>query len=166
MRKHTFRPSLNDVLEDRLALSHIGAAGVVHVAHPKPHNPGHPVLKSATLNDVNRRIDLAFTQFDKAYTKEVKQLDKTGNSAKFQGDLAVSEARLKAMLDKQADRIPGGSQNLAQTLNARVDSLVNDLKSNTSLSSKDLIRSDQSGARADLASYIHDEVSKGDFSVK
>ncbi len=119
MRKHTFRPSLNDVLEDRLALSHTGAAGVVQVAHPKPHKPGTPVLKSATLNDVNRKIDLAFTQFNKAYTKEVTQVDRTGNQAKFQSDLSANEIKLKAALDKQAARIPGGSQTLAQTLNAR-----------------------------------------------
>jgi hypothetical protein len=109
MRKHAFRPTLNDVLEDRLALSHTGA-GVVHVAHPKPHNPGHPVLKSTTLTDVNRKIDLAFTQFDRAYTKEVKQLDRTGDQAKFQSDLAASEGRLKLAMDKQAARIAGAAR--------------------------------------------------------
>ena len=79
MRKHTFRPSLNDVLEDRLALSHTGSAGVVHVAHPKPHNPGMPVLKSATLGDVNRKIDLAFATFNTAYSKEITRLAHTGD---------------------------------------------------------------------------------------
>jgi hypothetical protein len=166
MRKQNFRPSLNDVLEDRLALSHTGAAGVVHVAHPKPHNPGHPVLRSTTLNDVNRKIDLAFAQFNKAYTKEVTRVDRTGDQTKFQSDLAASEAKLKLALDKQAARIPGGSQALDQTLNARVDSLVKDLKTNTTVSSTDLVRSDQSGAHADVATYVHDEVSKGDFSLK
>ena len=136
------------------------------MAHPKPHKPGTPVLKSATLNDVNRKIDLAFTQFNKAYTKEVTQVDRTGNQAKFQSDLSANEIKLKAALDKQAARIPGGSQTLAQTLNARFDSLVKDLKTNTTLSSTDLVRSDQSGAHADVATYIHDEVSKGDFSLK
>jgi hypothetical protein len=166
MRKHTFRPSLNDVLEDRLALSHTGAAGIVHVAHPKPHNPGTPVLKTSTLNDVNRKIDLAFAQFNKAYTKEVTQVDRTGDQAKFESDLAASEAKLKLALDKQAARIPGGGQALAQTLNTRVDSLVKDLKTNSTASSTDLVRSDQSGARADVYTYVHDEVSKGDFSLK
>ncbi len=166
MRKHTFRPSLNDVLEDRLALSHTGAAGVVHVAHPKPHNPGMPVLKSATLGDVNRKIDLAFATFNTAYSKEITRLAHTGDQARFQSDLAASEAKLKGTLDKQATRIPGGSQALATTLNARVNSLVKDLKSNTTVSSKDLVRSDQSGAHADVFTFVHDEVSKGDLSVK
>jgi hypothetical protein len=166
MRKHPFRPSLNDVLEDRLALSHTGAAGVVHVAHPRPHQPGTPVLRSSTLNDVNRKIDLAFAQFNRAYTKEVRQVDRTGDQARFEGDLAASEAKLKLTLDRQAARIPGGGQTLAQTLNARVGSLVKDLKSYTTQSSTDLVRADQSGARADVLSYVHDEVTKGDFSLK
>jgi hypothetical protein len=55
---------------------------------------------------------------------------------------------------------------LAQTLNNRVDSLVNDLKTKETLSSTDLVRSDQSGAHADVATFVHDEVSKGDFSLK
>ncbi len=168
MRKHTFRPCLNDVLEDRLALSHAGASGVVHVAlaHPKPHTPAHPVVKSATVNDVNHKIDVAFAQFNKQYTKEITQVDRTGNQAKFQVDLAASASKLKVTLDKQAARIPGGSQSLAVTLNARVDSLVKDLTTNTTLSSTDLVRSDQSGAHADVATFIHDEVAKGDLSVK
>ena len=136
------------------------------MAHPKPQNPALPVLKSSTLNDVNRKMDLAFTQFDKAYTKEVKQLDRTGNQAKFQSDLAASESRLKSTLDKQATRIPGGGTALAATLNTRVDSLVNDLRSNTTVSSKELVRSDQSGAKADVFTFVHDEVSKGDLSLK
>jgi hypothetical protein len=165
MRKHAFRPSLDGVLEVRLALSHTGA-GIVQVAHPKPHTPGVPVLKSATLNDANRKIDLAFAQFNKAYTKEVTQLDRTHNQSKFEGDLAASKAKLKATLDRQAARIPGGGQALAQTLNVRVDSLVNDLKTNTSQSSTSLVRADRSGAHADVLTYVHDEASKGDLSLR
>jgi hypothetical protein len=123
-------------------------------------------ISSATLNDVNRKIDLAFAQFNKAYTNEVTRVDRTGNEANFQSDFATSETKLKLALDKQAARIPGGSQALAQTLNARVDSLVEDLKTNTTVSSTDLVRSDQSGAHADVATCVHDEVSKGDFSLK
>jgi hypothetical protein len=121
---------------------------------------------SATLNDAIRMIDLAFAQFNKAYTKEVTQVDCTGDGAKFQSDLATSETKLKPALGKQATRIRGGSQTLAQTLNARVDSLVKDLKSNTTQSSTDLVRADQSGAYADVLSYVHDEVTKGDSSLK
>jgi hypothetical protein len=164
MKKHTFRPSLNDVLEDRLALSHAGVIGAVHVDHAHPTT--HPVLKSSTVNDVNRKIDVAFAQFNKEYRKEISQLDRSGNETKFQGDLSVSANKLRQALDRQATRIPGGSTTLVVTLNNRVDSLLHDLATNTTRSSTDLIRSDQSGAHADVATYIHDEVAKGDFSLK
>ena len=36
MRKHIFQPSMNDVLEDRLVLSHVGAVAIVHVDHAHP----------------------------------------------------------------------------------------------------------------------------------
>ena len=84
MNKHAFRPSLNDVLEDRIALSH---AGAVHLAaaHPK----GALVLKSSTLNNVNHKIDLAFAQFSKSYSKDITKLDRSGNEARFQHDLGA-----------------------------------------------------------------------------
>jgi hypothetical protein len=47
-----------------------------------------------------------------------------------------------------------------------VDSLVRDLATQTSRSSTDLIHSDQSGAHADVQSYIHDAIAKGDFSLR
>jgi hypothetical protein len=165
MNKHAFRPSLNDVLEHRIALSHLGSVQVA-VAHPKPTPKGQPILKSTTLNDVNHKIDQAFSQFNKEYTKEVAKLDHTRNEAKFQSDLGASVKKLETSLDKQAARIPGGPQNLAPVLNARVDSLVKDLKTDTSISSTNLIQSDRSGAHADVSTYVHDEVAKGDFSVK
>ena len=148
MRKHAFRPSLNDVLEDRIALSHIGGVGVVHVAHahPTPAPKGHPVLKSAVLNDANHKIDVAFAQFTKEYNKEITKVDRTGNEAKFQSDLGASVNRLRSTLAKQAARIPGGSTSLNPALQQQVDSLAKDLATNTSHSSTDLIRADQSGA--------------------
>ena len=69
-------------------------------------------------------------------------------------------------LDRQATRIPGGAQNLVSALNARVDSLVKDLSTNNNSSSNNVIQSDRVGAHADVATYVHDEVSKGDFSLK
>jgi hypothetical protein len=168
MRKHTFRPSLNDVLEDRIALSHTGVTGMVHVdhAHPKPHEPEHPVLKTSTLNDVNHKIDVAFTQFNKHYKKEIGQVDRSGNETKFKGDLNASVAKLKQTLDRQAARIPGGSGDLVKALNARVDSLITDLTTDTTRSSTDLVHSDQAGAHSDVQSYVHDSVARGDFSVR
>ena len=161
MNKHAFRPSLNGVLEDRIALSHAGGLQVA-VAHPK----GHLVLKSTTLNNVNHRIDLAFAQFHTSYSKEITQLDRSGNEARFQRELGVSVNKLKATLDKQAARIPGGPLSLVSALNARVDSLAKDLSTTKNLSSIDLIQSDLAGAHTDVATYVQNEVSKGDFSVK
>jgi hypothetical protein len=115
---------------------------------------------------VNRKIDVAFTQFNKEYKREVAQVDKFHDEAAFQNSLAASEARLKQALDKQAARIPGGGQALSTTLNKRVDSLIHDLSTNTTQPSTNLVRSDQSGAHADVAGYVHDEVAKGDFSLR
>jgi hypothetical protein len=167
MKKHAFRPSLNESLEDRLALSHSGAVGVVVVehAHPTPATHGH-VLKSSVVADVNRKVDAAFAQFNKEYKKEIVRIDRTGDEARFGRDLGVSTAKLKKVLDKQAARIPGGTQTLAPMLNARVDSLVNDLATKTTRSSTDLIQSDRSGAHADVQTYIHDATSRGDFSLR
>jgi hypothetical protein len=86
MKKHSFRPSVDDVLEDRLALSHPGAAAMAHVAHIQAKGP--PVLRTAALNDVNRKIDAAFTQFDKQYAREVAQLGRNGDQVRFQTALS------------------------------------------------------------------------------
>jgi hypothetical protein len=163
MRKPKFRPTISDVLEDRVALSHVG---VVHLGQAHPSASSAHVLKTATLNDVNRKIDSAFTQFTKEYSKEVTQAGRTGNQTKFQSDFGVSVQKLRTTLDKQAVRIPGGAQSLVTKLNATVDSLVHDLSTKSTQPSSDLIRSDQSGAHADVQTYVHDAVSKGDFSVK
>jgi hypothetical protein len=167
MKKHTFCPSLDPTLEDRLALSHTGAVGaaLVEHAHPTPATHGH-VLKSGVVADVNHKIDVAFAQFNKEYKKEIVRVDRTGDEARFGRDLGVSTAKLKRILDKQAARIPGGTQTLAPMLNARVDSLVNDLATKTTRSSTDLIQSDRSGAHADVQTYLHDATSRGDFSLR
>ena len=99
MRKNTFCPSLNDVLEDRLVLSHVGALAVIHAAHahPTPPTPGHPVLKSAVVNDVNNKIDAAFAQFNREYKREIGQVDRNGDEGKFDVDVAATTARLRAL---------------------------------------------------------------------
>ena len=164
MRKHIFQPSMNDVLEDRLVLSHVGAVGIVHMdhAHPSPV----PVVKQAVVNDVNHKVDLAFAQFNKEYKQEIAKVDRTRNETKFQSDLNASVKRLKNTLDKQAARIPGGKANLAPVFNARVDNLLQDLATKTNRSSNDLVSSDKSGAHGDVQNYIHDAILKGDLSVK
>jgi hypothetical protein len=115
---------------------------------------------------VNRKIDSAFNQFNKKYNKEVATTGRTGNTAKFQSDVASSVSRLRAALDKQAARIPGGTQSLVSELNSRVDSLARDLVSNLSSSASNLIHADQSGSHSDVQSFVHDAASKGDLSVK
>jgi hypothetical protein len=61
MRKNAFRPCLDhDVLEDRIALSHVGA---VPAAHAKPGPPAAHVVKISTINSVTLNIDNAFSTF-------------------------------------------------------------------------------------------------------
>jgi hypothetical protein len=100
MKKHTFRPSLADVLEDRLALSHVRGVGMVHVGHAHPTPP--LVLKTATVNDVNHKLDVAFTQFNKEYGNEIARVDPTANEGRFLSDFTASASKLKRVLDKQA----------------------------------------------------------------
>lgn len=97
-----FSPSLNEALEDRLALSVSSAVGIVH-----------HVVTAGVVNDVNHKVDLAFAQFNKEYKKEVTQVARTGNDVRYEHQFAVSTAKLKKSLDKQAARIPGGTQILA-----------------------------------------------------
>ena len=168
MTSHTFRPRLDDVLEDRLVLSQFGLTGAVHaaLAHPKPVAPGHPVLTAAVLNDVDLKINAAFARFNREYTSEVARVDRSGDETRFGNDFAASVNRLRVSLAIQAARIPGGSTDLNPVLQQRVGSLVNDLLANPTVSSTDLIRSDQSGAVGDVRMYVHDAVSKGDFSLR
>jgi hypothetical protein len=179
MRKHVFRPSFSDILEDRLTLSSAGAAGVVPAAvgstkptNPpaaagsKPTNPPHPALRTGALNDVSQRIDVAFAQFDKAYSKVIVQLRGSGNEARFRGALADSAGKLKQSLDVLATLIPGGSEGLTPTLNTRVDNLLQHLSTNPAQSSTGVILSDQSGAHSDLASFVQGEIAKGVLSLR
>jgi hypothetical protein len=163
MRKHAFRPSLNDVLEDRIALSHVG---ITHASHAHAAASTGHVLKTNTLNDVNRKIDSAFNQFTKEYNKELATAGHTGNTVTFQSDVTASVSRLRTALDKQAARIPGGTQTLVSELNSRVDSLVHDLTSSSASSASNLIRADQSGSHGDIQNFVHNAASKGELSIK
>jgi hypothetical protein len=166
-RKHAFRPGLNDVLEDRVALSHAGASTVAAIHIPaKPHPAATPVLAQQTLNAVNRSVDSAFSRFSKDYSSELAALNRTGNSAQYTARFDQSVARLRSTLATQAGRVPGGSTTLAVELQQRVDSLVHDLETNKSVSPTQLIKSDQSGAHSDVGTFVHDEVVKGDLSLR
>jgi len=151
------------MLEERIALSQLGT---VHVAavHSKP--AGTPVLKHQTLNDVNRSIDTAFNRFNKDYASELTALNRTGNSSQFQTKFNQSVTRLRSSLASQAARIPVGSSALNTDLQQRVDSLVNDLKTNKSITPSTLIKADQSGSHADVGTFVHNEASKGDLSLR
>jgi hypothetical protein len=163
MRKTTFRPCLDHgILEARVALSHIGA--VPAHSHPKAA-PAH-VVRIGTINSVTSKIDNAFSTFDREYTREINTLNRTHGEATFQSQFDRSVAKLRTALARQAARMPGGTQNLAPELQSRVDSLVKDLETNSSQSSKDLITSDEFGAKHDVNSYVHDATSRGDFSVR
>jgi hypothetical protein len=163
-KKNVFRPVLNDVLEDRIALSH---TGVVHigVAHPRPPATT-PTLTQQALNNVNRGVDTAFNRFNTEYASELKALNRSGNTPQFQARFDQSVARLRASLTTRAARIPGGSTTLNTELQQRVDSLVHDLATNKGVASTNLIKADQSGAHADVGTFVHDEVSKGDLSLR
>jgi hypothetical protein len=168
MSTHRFRPSLNDVLEDRLALTYTGAAGVANatVANPRLTTPAHPVLRSGALVDVNQKIDIAFVGFSMEYRKEFVRVHKSGHMGRFQSELASSASKLRLALDREAGFIPGGTQTLTATLNARVDRLLQDLSTHTTQSSFALISSEQSGAHADVATYVLGEVAEGVLSVR
>jgi hypothetical protein len=163
MRKTTFRPCLDhDILEDRVALSHLGAVP----AQAQPKGAAAHVVRTGTIDSVTSKIDNSFSTFNREYTREINTLNRTHDGATFQAQLDRSVTRLRTTLARQAGRIPGGAQNLAPELQSRVDSLVKDLATNTTQSSRDLITSDEFGARHDVNSYIHDATSRGDFSVR
>jgi hypothetical protein len=162
-RKHVFRPSLSPELEDRIALSSVGT---VHVAAAHPTPAATQVLKHQTLNDVNRSIDTAFNRFNKEYASELTTLNRSGNNSQFDAKFTQSVTRLRSSLASQAARIPGGSSTLNVELQHRVDSLVHDLQTNKGIAPSNLVRSDQSGAHADVGTFVHDETAKGDLSIR
>jgi hypothetical protein len=158
-KKHQFRPGLNDWLEDRITPSTIGMAAVVKTAGP-------PIVRQATVNDVGRSIDTAFNRFNKDYTKELATLNHTHNTAKFQAQVAQSVSHLRSSLAAQAARFPKGSDILNAELQHRVDTLVADLGTNKGISAADQVKSDDFGAHQDLNSFVHDQITKGDFTVR
>lgn len=168
MRNRQFRPSLNDVLEDRLAMSQIVPIGTTKAptAHPTPTPPPVPALRTGALNDVNGQIDVAFAQFGRAYRYDFLRFHKSGNQAGFRSGLAAGASKLRQTLDSLAILLPGSNQNLATTLNNRVDSLLQGLSGNTSQSQANLIGTEQSGAQSDLAAYVQSEVARGAFTLR
>ena len=164
-KKHVFRPNLGDVLEDRVALSQIAAVPVAAV-DSEAVRAATATLKQKTLNDVNRSVDTAFNRFNKEYASELTTLNRSGNTSQFEAKFTQSVTRLRSSLASQATRIPGGSSTLNVELQHRVDSLVHDLQTSKGIASSNLIRSDQSGAHADVGSFVHDETAKGDLSIR
>ena len=166
MRKHKFSPSLDGSLEDRLALSTTAASAVIaaHVHAAKPVK--HPVVTKAQVTQVNLQVDTAFNQFNRDYTQELNTVARTGNHTKFNKQFAASVSKLRKSLATDANHLPFGKTTLNPALQARVDTLVKDLETKTSVPSAQLITSDRFGANQDVNTFIHDESSKGDITLK
>jgi hypothetical protein len=169
MKKHTFYPSIDGSLEDRLALSTTGTAAAlgahIHAAKPVVHVK-HPVVTTKQIDRVDAQVNAAFNAFNREYSRDLNTLARTGNHATFNSQFATGVARLRNSLAIDANRLPFGKTNLNSALQARVDSLVSELKTNTKVSSTDLITADRYGAHQDVNTFIHDEVTSGDISVK
>jgi hypothetical protein len=169
MNKHRFSPSIDAALEDRLALSASGTAAALgaHIPFAKPVvHVKHPVVTTKQVDRVDAQVNSAFNEFNREYSRELKTLARTGNRAKFDSQFLTSVSRLRNSLAIDANRLPFGKTNLNPALQARVDSLVSELESNTKVSATDLITADRYGAHQDVQSFIHDEVTSGDLSVK
>jgi hypothetical protein len=158
-KKHQFRPSLNDRLEDRVTPSHAGTIAVV-ATH------GAPIVREATVNAVGRSIDNSFNRFNQEYRKELATLNRTHDNTRFDAQVTQSVGRLRTSLAVQAARFPKGSDILNSELQHRVDTLVADLGSHKGITPADQVKSDEFGAHQDLNSFVHDEITKGDFSVR
>jgi hypothetical protein len=154
---------MSNVLEDRLALSTVTG---VHAAAVVPTAVKHPTVTFRVLSDVNQKVDVAFNRFHQEYQAEQTRLARTGNVAKFQHDSEASVTRLRVALSKQATRIPVAASAVKTALMARVDSLTHDLATDKTHSTADMIHSDQVGARSDISTAVHDQVVKGDLSIK
>jgi hypothetical protein len=129
------------------------------------HLVKRPVVSTAAVHKVNSLVDAAFNEFNREYTKEVNKLARSGDHTKFDSQFAASVSRLRKSLAIDANRLPFGRTNLNPALQKRVDSLVSDLATKTTVASKDLITSDRFGANQDVSTFIHDEVANGDISV-
>jgi hypothetical protein len=168
MKKHRFSPSVDSSLEERFALSTTGTAAVgahVRIVHPVTRVK-HLVVTTSRVDSVNSDVNSAFNEFNREYSRELKTLARTGNQTKFNGSFAASVARLRRTLAIDANRLPFGKTNLNPALQARIDSLVSELATNNSVSPTDLVTADRYGAHQDVNTFIHDEVTIGDISVK
>ncbi len=168
MRRHNFVPTLDGSLEDRLALSGAGASTLIgahaHVLVAKPHK--NPVVTTKQVNQVNVKVDSAFNAFNREYSKELRTLGKTGNQIKFNTQFSASVTKLRKSLAIDANRLPFGKTTLNPSLQARVDALVNELETKSNASTANLIASERSAANQDVNTFVYDEASKGDISLK
>jgi hypothetical protein len=168
MGKRSFYPTADGSLEDRLALSHTGAsvltAAHAHVLAAKSVKV--PVVTAKQLSRVNVQVDSAFKEFNREYSQEFKTLTRTANQSKFHKQVNASVAKLRKSLAADANRLPFGKATLNPRLQSSVDALVSQFESKTSVSAADLIASEQSQAHQDVNTFVQDEASKGDISLK
>ncbi len=168
MRKRNFSPTLDGSLEDRLALSTTATSALtsahVHVFAVK--RVKHLVVTTKQVSQVNVKVNAAFNEFNREYSKELGTLARSGNQTKFHAQVAASVTKLRKSLAIDANRLPFGKTNLSPALQARVDALVNELETKSSVSSADLIASERSGATQDVNTFVQGEASKGDISLK
>jgi hypothetical protein len=166
MRKYKFSPMFDGSLEDRLAPSTTGTSVLIgaHVHAAKAVK--HPVVTTNQVTQVNLKVDAAFNGFNRAYSLELRTLARTGNHTKFNKQFATSVSQLRNSLATDANRLPFGKTNLNPALQARVNTLVKELETNTTVSSAVAIGSDRSGSHQDVNNFVHDEASKGDISLK
>jgi hypothetical protein len=168
MRKRGFNPAIDSSLEDRLALSTTGtsALAAAHAHALAAKTVTHPVVTAPQVRQVNLKVDAAFNELNREYSKELRTLGRTGDHSKFDVQFAASVKRLRNSLAVDANRLPFGKSGLNPSLQARVDSLLNELNTNSSVSSSNLVSADRSGANSDVSTFIHDEATKGDISLK
>jgi hypothetical protein len=168
MGKHRCYPTADGSLEDRLALSTTGASVLpfahAHVLAAKPAK--HPVVTAKHVSRVNMQVDVAFKEFNREYNQELKTLTRTANHTKFNKQLSASVVKLRKSLAIDANRLPFGKTALNPRLQARVDALVTEIATRSSASASDLIASEQSQVHQDVNTFIQDEASKGDISLK
>jgi hypothetical protein len=168
MRKRAFYPTADGSLEDRLALSTTGASVMTvaqaHVLAAK--SVKHPVVTAKQVSRVNVQVDTAFNQFNREYSQELKTLTRTANQTRFHKQFTASVAKLRKSLVIDANRLPFGKATLNPSLQARVDALVTELETRSSLSASDLVAAEQTHAHQDVNTFIQDEASKGDISLK
>jgi hypothetical protein len=168
MGKHRFHPTADGSLEDRLALSSTGVSVLpvthAHVLAAKPVK--HPVVTAKQVSRVNMQVDVAFKEFNREYSQELKTLTRTANQTTFNKQFSSSVVRLRKSLAIDANRLPFGKTTLNPALQKRVDALVNELNTKSSVAPAALIATEQSQSHQDVNKFIQDEASKGDISLK